>query len=278
MESPRPRLPILMYHSVADDLEEGVGPYYKVATSLCRFGQHMEWLSELGYAGVSLEEGLRKLSEGDVNDKPPVAITFDDGFRDFHTAAWPALRRWGFTATMYLPTAFISPHRKTFRGKECLTWEEVRELRAHDIRFGSHTVNHPKLHDMAWPQIADELVVSKKSLEDELVEEIVSFAYPYAFPQEDHRFRRTLTALLRKSGYRNCVTTVVGRSQVVDDPFLLKRLPINSCDDRKLFEAKLAGAYDWLGSAQYAFRQIKAWSPAGRRRWDPEPNPTAITE
>lgn len=266
MGGPRERLPILMYHSVSNDQEESVGPYYRVATSPCRFLQQMQWLNELGYSGVSLEDGLLKLRQGDMKDGRPVAITFDDGFRDFHTAAWPALRRCGFTATMYLPTAFISQRRTTFRGKECLTWDEVRELRAHGLRFGSHTVTHPKLHDMASPEIERELVISKKSIELELAEEIVSFAYPYAFPQEDSRFTRTITALLRKAGYRSCVTTVVGRSQAVDDPFLLKRLPVNSCDDRELFEAKLAGAYDWLGSAQYAYRRVKSRTDSRHRR------------
>jgi peptidoglycan/xylan/chitin deacetylase (PgdA/CDA1 family) len=260
------RLPILMYHSVSDDPEEGVRPYYRVATNPRRFAEHMEWLTELGYSGVSLEDGLLKLSEGKVNGRRPVAITFDDGFRDFHTTAWPVLRRCGFTATMYLPTAFVRQRRTTLRGKECLTWNEVRELRAHGVRFGSHTVTHPKLHEMTSPEIERELTFSKKSLEHELGEEIASFAYPYAFPQEDRSFKRTISRLLRRWGYRSCVTTVVGRSQTVNDPLFLKRLPINSCDDRELFEAKLAGAYDWLGSAQYAYRQIKSWTDARRRR------------
>jgi peptidoglycan/xylan/chitin deacetylase (PgdA/CDA1 family) len=142
----------------------------------------MEWLSELGYSGVSLEEGLMNLSEGNLKGRRLVAITFDDGFRDFHTAAWPVLQRFGFTATMYLPTAFVGHRRATFHGKECLTWPEVRELRAHGIRFGSHTVTHSKLHEMASPQIECELTLSKQSLEHELGEEIASFAYPYAFP------------------------------------------------------------------------------------------------
>ena len=87
-----------------------------------------------------------------------MAITFDDGFRDFHTQAWPILERHCFTATMFLPTAYISEQRRSFQSKECLTWEEVRELRANGVRFGSHTVNHPMLHDMTWDGILSELI------------------------------------------------------------------------------------------------------------------------
>jgi len=123
-------LPILMYHSVSDDAEKGIHPYYRVATHPQRFAEQMQWLCEFGWAGQSLEEALLVLAGGKSNGRRPVAITFDDGFRDFYTAAWPVLQRHRFTATMYLATGSIAASRQSFRGKECLTWSEVRELRA----------------------------------------------------------------------------------------------------------------------------------------------------
>jgi peptidoglycan/xylan/chitin deacetylase (PgdA/CDA1 family) len=259
-------LPILMYHSVSSDSEKGVGPYYRLITSRQRFAEQMQWLAELGYVGLALEDALPMLVQGKANGRRPVVITFDDGFRDFHVAAWPVLRRHDFTATVYLPTGFISRERKSFRGRQCLTWDEVRELRRHGIRFGSHTVNHPKLYEMSWSQIESEARISKEHIQQELQEEVASFAYPYAFPQEDSAFRRTIAGLLRDQGYRSCVTTVVGRSQATDDELFLKRLPINSCDDRKLFQAKLEGAYDWLSSAQYVYRRINRSTTLPRGR------------
>jgi hypothetical protein len=108
------------------------------------------------------------------------------------------------------------------------------------------------------------LADSKQCLEHELGEGIASFAYPYAFPQEDRQFTEPFARLLLELGYRNCATTVIGRSPANAAPLFLKRLPINSCDDRRLFEAKLTGAYDWLGLAQYAYRQARRWSAARR--------------
>ena len=46
---------------------------------------------------------------------------------------------------MFLPTAFIDNKRLRFKDKECLSWEEVRDLRSKGVLFGSHTVNHSKL-------------------------------------------------------------------------------------------------------------------------------------
>jgi peptidoglycan/xylan/chitin deacetylase (PgdA/CDA1 family) len=257
-----------MYHSISDEDESGLHPYYRVVTDSRRFAEQMQWLAEDGWSAVSLEEGLLRLADDPSNGCRAVAITFDDGFRDFNLEAWPVLQRHGFTATMYLPTAFISRQRISFCGRECLTWDEVRELRAGGIRFGSHTATHPKLHELPWNSIEHEVASSKARLEQELREEIGSFAYPYAFPQEDKNYRATFANLLHRCGYRTCVTTVVGRTRAGDNPLCLRRLPVNSCDDRALFRAKLEGGYDWFGAVQGSLRRAKAWVKRTRRNRD----------
>src|SRR4029077_342162 len=105
-----------------------------------------------------------------------------------YSTAWPVLRYHQFSATMYLPTAFISSKRRSFRGRECMTWDEVRELRKQGVQFGSHTVSHPELYKVPWQQIVNEVEQSKESIEREMYEEITSFGYPYAFPQQDANF------------------------------------------------------------------------------------------
>ncbi len=74
-----------------------------------------------------------------------MVITFDDGFADFYTNAFPLLNRYGFSATVYLPTAYIGKSAREFKGVECLTWDQVRALDRAGVEFGSHTVSHPQL-------------------------------------------------------------------------------------------------------------------------------------
>jgi peptidoglycan/xylan/chitin deacetylase (PgdA/CDA1 family) len=247
-------LPILMYHSISDVAESEVSPYYKTSTSPARFEQQMRWLTEAGFRSVDLEEGLRLAQRGIEKQEKIVVITFDDGFRDFYDSAFPVLKKCGHTATMFLPTAFLRDKRQSFKNKECLTWREVRELRTDGIRFGSHTASHPVFYKSSWQEIENELAVSKENLERALGEKITSFAYPYAFPQHDRQFVKKFQELLRQLGYQSCATTVIGRVQTDDDPFCLKRLPINDDDDRTLFLAKLNGAYDWLAHPQSWFK------------------------
>lgn len=251
-------LPVLMYHSISGDHEERVSPYYRVSTSPGRLAEHLRWLHEEGHCGVSLEEATA-MSEEERSRRRPVALTFDDGLFDFYQTAWPILREAGCGATMFLPTGFVGSPRKAFRGRECLTWEEIREMRQAGVRFGSHTVSHPKLDELAWQEVARETFESKREIERELEEPITSFAYPYAFPQEAPDFIDTFSNILRQQGYHSCATTIIGRNWNAHegDSFLVKRLPANTCDDRALFSGKLKGHYDWMGVAQKFVRHVR---------------------
>jgi peptidoglycan/xylan/chitin deacetylase (PgdA/CDA1 family) len=252
-------LPILMYHSISETPEEDISPYYRTVTRPEVFRSQMSSLREAGWRGVTLRDGLSALPRLGEGIKKIVAITFDDGFEDFYTTAYPALQKYGFSATMYLPTGFISESPKTFKDHRCMSWQQVRELHANGIEFGSHTVNHPKLWDLDWPEITRELGDSRSAIEDQLRAAVPSFAYPYAFPQQDRAFTARFREELRKAGYQNCVTTAIGRVDPEDDLYTLKRLPANSCDDSVLLQAKLAGAYDWLALAQMLMKRVKAF-------------------
>jgi peptidoglycan/xylan/chitin deacetylase (PgdA/CDA1 family) len=252
-----PGIPVLMYHSISDDSEPGVSPYYRLTTSPARFREQMQWLRKLGYAVISLSEALRRLDGHTLGTEPCVVLTFDDGFRDFFTHAWPVLAEFESTATVFLPTAFIGHSRKTFKGRECLTWAEIRKLHGQGVSFGAHTVNHPRLHSLPWTEVGRELRDSRERIEGELQVAVNTFAYPYAFPQEDSDFVAGFRRELVQQGYKAAVTTVIGRLFPGSDRLCMKRLPVNDRDDRALFEGKLAGAYDWVGGLQGLFRRTR---------------------
>jgi peptidoglycan/xylan/chitin deacetylase (PgdA/CDA1 family) len=292
-----PGLPILMYHSVSDDPESALSPYYRTVTSPRVFAVQMALLKAERYRAVTLSEGLALLAgnaartdrceqgtkgpfhfHSHLHPHPhaenPVVLTFDDGFRDFFINAFPILQRHAFSATVYLPTAFIGDDRsvrgtvarRTFKARECLTWNEVAELHQAGIEFGSHTVHHPKLVDLEWPEIENELRESKREIEEHIGAPACTFAYPYAFPQAEERFAKRFRELLGSSGYQSCVTTAIGRARVPVDFLRLPRLPVNDADDPALLEAKLSGAYDWLALPQALAKTLHHWFPSATTR------------
>jgi peptidoglycan/xylan/chitin deacetylase (PgdA/CDA1 family) len=251
-------IPILMYHSVSADRDEHSVPYYQTTTSGRRFVEHMQFLHENGYSTIRLNEIGDHLRERLAVENRVIAITFDDGFEDFYTTAFPVLQQYGFSATMFLPTSYIGNSARQFKDKSCLTWDQVRELRKVGVVFGSHTVTHPQLHVADAALQKRELQESKDTIEQALGAAVHSFSYPYAFPEQDQAFARRLRETLSECGYTNGVSTIVGRAGPGDDCFFLKRLPINDADDEALFRAKLEGGYDWLHRVQYASKLIRS--------------------
>src|SRR5580704_1402035 len=123
------RIPILMYHSISKPGNASRHPYFDTETSPEAFEAQIRFLSERGYSSVSPEEVLWYSDPKESANKKFVSITFDDGFRDFYTTAFPILKKYAMSATMYLPTSYIQPEALSFKSKPCLTWSEVRELR-----------------------------------------------------------------------------------------------------------------------------------------------------
>jgi peptidoglycan/xylan/chitin deacetylase (PgdA/CDA1 family) len=273
------RIPILMYHSISNDRDEKVHPYYQTATSPKVFERHIRYLHDNDYSVISLTEAVRLLNGRDsqsvfespnlsASESPRLAVsqspnlltryvvlTFDDGFGDFYTNAFPVLSKYGFKATVFLATAFVGNGK--FADRQCLSWDEVRHLDGKGISFGSHTVTHPQLKTLTTKEVERELRDSKKIIEEEVGSPVESFSYPYRFPEEDATFTQEIKKILGKYGYKIGVTTKLGRASRKDGRFFLKRLPVSSCDDISLFRAKLQGGYDWLHITQLFSKVLK---------------------
>ena len=250
------RVPILMYHGI----NPGLGsrhPYFETNTTPDVFRAHLNILARDSYATLDLAGALGAIgSTGDSHRK--VVITFDDGYYDFYNTAFPRLVEHGFRATLFIVTNLTGSQRVSKDGKEYMTWREVREVQAHGIQIGSHTVDHGKLWHMAPTQIDSELRGSKETIEDALGVAVQSFAYPYAFPSQDRRFVQFLRERLERHGYGNGVSTTIGTAGKGADRYFLPRLPVNTFDDDILFRAKLEGGYEWLRVLQQAKKAMEA--------------------
>lgn len=260
------RIPILMYHSISNDPESTVHPYFRINTPPGLFAEHMKILHDKGYKIISLSAAVELIKQGGKCPssfalfpmQPKAVLTFDDGYKDFLTQAFPILNRYKFAATVFLPTSFIDNEGKAgLKGRHHLSWDEVRELGKAGTVFGSHTVTHRQLSNLSEAEIEYEIRHSKEVIEDNLGQNIASFCFPYKFMDQDRKFVRIMKSMLVSTGYKNAVTTRIGTVSTEDDIFMLKRIPVNSDDEAEFLRGKLEGAYDWLHSFQYWSKKFK---------------------
>jgi peptidoglycan/xylan/chitin deacetylase (PgdA/CDA1 family) len=166
-----------------------------------------------------------------------VILTFDDGYRDFLTEAWPLLAKYGFSATVFLVAGMVGQTNKWDRhyGQEMplLDWEEIRELQKEGIEFGSHTLNHRPLTELSNEQVVREAARSKTILEQNLGTHIPAIASPYGASDD------VIHHLVGACGYTFGLTCRPGPSQFRDSHLALPRIEIKGHDELQEFVAKV---------------------------------------
>jgi peptidoglycan/xylan/chitin deacetylase (PgdA/CDA1 family) len=214
-------LPVLLYHSVADDARPEVHGW---VTSPGVFSDHMAYLHDEGYQTLTVSEYAAWLSE--PMTKAPertVVITFDDGFADFTKHAVPALTENGLKSTMYVVTGCVGSTSTWLEGvgeggRPMLGWADIEALSEAGVEIGAHTHSHPQLDIINRGTAWEEIRRSKGVLEDRLGHEVPSFAYPFGF----HGPR--IRALVERAGFRSACAVKDALSGPGDDPFAIARV------------------------------------------------------
>ena len=178
------------------------------------FDWQMKYLVDHGYHTISPEELYAFLEgKGTLPDRP-VLITFDDGYVDNYTNAYPILKKYNLKATIFIVTGFVS-ERKGY-----LTWDQLREMEQHGITAQSHTVTHAPLPELSDERIREELIVSKQQAEAELGHPIEFIAYPTGV----HDLH--IVGIAKEAGYKGGFTVKYGNVDRSSNVYAMERVPI----------------------------------------------------
>jgi peptidoglycan/xylan/chitin deacetylase (PgdA/CDA1 family) len=125
-------------------------------------------------------ELLRARGEG--RGERLVGLTFDDGYGDFVTEVLPALRRYGWTATVFVVAGALGDHNRWDEPgprKPLMTAEQVRRVAAEGVEIGSHSLSHVRLPGVSDARLADEVRRSRSVLAELAGRPVDGFCYPY---------------------------------------------------------------------------------------------------
>ena len=143
-----------------------------------------------------------------------VIVTFDDGYADNYTVAFPILKRYGFVATVFLVSDYVNTDhvycwdlpaaeaQGDLNPYRLLSWGQIHEMAAYGIEFGSHTCTHPQLTQLTTQECWTEIVRSRVDLQARLGREVVSFCYPRG------DLNAEVVQMVRQAGYRSAVVTL----------------------------------------------------------------------
>jgi len=236
---------ILTYHSI----DASGSP---ISVDPGAFQRHAKWLA----AGPVRVMGVDELLAADPG-VDAVALTFDDGFVNFASVAWPLLRDQGLPATLCVVTDRAGTDNR-WDGPEAgiptlplLDWGSIGHLAEDGVTIASHTRSHRRLPDIESASLEDELCGSAERIEAELGTRPRGLAYPYGAVDD-----RTAAAAERT--YDWACTTELRPLSPDEPPCLLPRLDMYYFRERGRLEQWGSGLFRkriWLRANARRLRQ-----------------------
>lgn len=222
---------ILCYHSIGDTAEN-------TTISADTLSQQLAYLQSKGHSFVSLDDVITYVYTEKGLTKKAIALTFDDGYDDFETAALPVLEQFKAPATLFLVGQESVARVNLGTAIPLLTQEAVERLRAHPlVTLGYHSRTHANFKVLSEEQLAAE--VAPPSGE-------TFFAYPGG------NYSIAAIEAVKKAGYKAAVSikpTLVTHSSNV---YLLPRNVVTKNMTLSQVHARVTKAVDWYR----AFTQI----------------------
>jgi peptidoglycan/xylan/chitin deacetylase (PgdA/CDA1 family) len=226
------RVPILMYHHIEDPPPGADAWRRDLSVSPKDFEAQLRYLKQEGYETITLNDLTLHLTMGKALPPKPIILTFDDGYANAYTQAFPLLQRYGFIGTFFLISEPIDNGDPDF-----VSWAEVEEMYAAGMRFEPHSYNHPDMRNRGFQFVVFQILAPKEAIEARTGEPARFFAYPYG------RYDDYVIEVLRSAHYWGGVLTEQGATHTTDDLFTLRRVRVHGGDDLDSFIRNLN--LDW---------------------------------
>mgnify|MGYP006286466539 CR=1 FL=1 len=203
----------LVYHRFGDDR------YPSTNISMEDFISHLQYLKSNEYNVITLGEAVDMLQSLEGIPDKTVVITIDDGYRSFLENAMPQLRKFDFSATLFISTKYAG-------NEGYLTWGEITNLRKEGIEIGNHSHTHEYFvneedPDKLLKNFRNDLIRSQNLFKEHLGFEPDLYSYPFG------EFTGTMKEELQRQGF---VASAAQNSGVVSnysDLYALPRFPMN---------------------------------------------------
>jgi len=225
--------PIIMYHSVSPQAQ----PENRLAVRPETFARQMRFLKTHHYNVVPLEAVAAMIKEKKTLPPKTIAITFDDGYKDNFTYAYPVLKEFNLPATV-----FIIVHEVERPQNDRLSWKEIEQMCDSGlIDIGSHAIGpEPLVNIKSDSEVRRQIFDSRKILEEKLARKVTLFSYPEGL------FNEKIRQLVIDAGYGAAVATKA-RGFSGGDVFALKRIRISeNAGNEFVFAFELSGYYPFL--------------------------------
>jgi peptidoglycan/xylan/chitin deacetylase (PgdA/CDA1 family) len=206
-------LPVLMYHHIQSRDAAKADKQTNLTVYTDVFQSQMQYLKSKNYNTVTMNDLVNFFDAGTPVPAKSILLTFDDGYQDFYTDAYPILSAQGYRATMFVPTGLM-------QNPDYLTWDEISGMNA-SVLFANHTWSHANIGG-STEKMKYEISTADSQLSQYGLNIPKTFAYPYGFDSSQAE------TYLNSLGYKAAFTTVPGSVLCKKQRFDLPRVRIGN--------------------------------------------------
>lgn len=219
------RVPILTYHYIANNPNPKDKARNYLSVPPDKFEAQMQYLAQSGYTPITLDTLYGIFNKQTSAPAKPIVLTFDDGYIDFYTNAFPILRRFDFHAVSFIPTGLMG-------GGYYMNWNQIKEIASSGlVTFEGHTVTHPNLPSLNYSAILKQLIDSKNVLQAQTGYPVNFVAYPYGSSND------SVQTAVRQAGYAGGLGTWYGK--VAGPSLNMPRIKVSGFWSIKEFASRL---------------------------------------
>jgi peptidoglycan/xylan/chitin deacetylase (PgdA/CDA1 family) len=189
------RLPVLMYHHIQSRDAAVAKKQTKLTVYTDVFQAQMQYLKSKNYNTVTMNDLVNFFDSGTSIPGHSLLLTFDDGYQDFYTDAYPILSGLGFKSTVFVPTGLME-------NPDYLTWGEISGMTS-SVLFANHTWSHKSVVTQT-AVMEKEISTADSQLAERGLNSPKIFAYPYG--PDSISAENYLSSL----GYKAAFTTTPG--------------------------------------------------------------------
>ncbi|MDO8482028.1 MAG: polysaccharide deacetylase family protein [bacterium] len=235
-------LSILMYHSVSDS-----DAFFAVSPK--KFGQQMKYIHDSGFGSVFASEIPARMESRKL--ARTVCITFDDGYEDVYTNAYPILKSLNIKATVFLITNEIGGSYTNSEGRTfpLLGREQIAEMRVSGlVEFMPHGHTHRKLHQLTESEQKKEIALSRNTIKD------LTGSFPEVFAYPRGHTNPAIAEMLKRFGFTLALGVVPGLVRRDSERYNLPRNAVDKNVEFQEFKLKLSDRVEWYSAISRFFR------------------------
>jgi peptidoglycan/xylan/chitin deacetylase (PgdA/CDA1 family) len=239
------------------------------ALSPAQFESQMDFLLKNNFQSLSLEEYADIANGNKTPTGRSVLITFDDGFNDNYTIAWPIAKKYGMKLNFFITTRYIGCNTpiSLYKNSEfvdyhinkyCdlwrqLTWDELHDLKNQGANIELHGHNHLCYNKCKPSDVNEDIITSINVFKKNMMHQPQFFAIPYG---NIFSYNNYIIDSLKQNNIKIIFSTVIGRTRLPSNKLPFHRLVLTPYDNLSIFEANLYGAYDYIGMLKFFYEYL----------------------